>query len=427
MIAALEAENSLLGAILIEPRRFAEAAGLIGEDDFAGEQNRSVWRAIVALERARRPIDAALLIDALAPILGAQRAGALIADLAAATPTPSLAVEYARSVADAATRRRLAEFGRKLAGDASDAPCSPDATAELLAVAEYDLARIASRRDTAAEKSVDELFMEDDWRIEHHADHGLPSGFDALDKFFIGFRPGHLAILGGRTSRGKTSWALNVALHLAQQGNRVAFVSLEQPAAEIWLRLRDMEARVDRSEVRRRGLLPEERERYARAAAALKELPLRVLYRPGIRPGALRAELKRVSGELGGLDFAVVDYLGLMRPDQRGRERWIDAREIVVALKHLAGELEIPLLLLSQLNRDAKDSEPPTLAQLRDTGAAEEHADVVFLLWSPPATAGIVATSSETVEILLAKQRNGVAFRKAALLFEKAWGRFQSA
>jgi replicative DNA helicase len=146
-----------------------------------------------------------------------------------------------------------------------------------------------------------------------------------------------------------------------------------------------------------------------------------------MRPRDLHLECKRLARNNGPLKFVVVDYFNLMRGDRHERDRWREMQEAVLALKELAGELGLPILLLSQLNRETNDSEPPLLSNLRDTGATEEHASNVLLLWQPPSKGGESLSTGDwtDVEIIIGKQRNGPANLRVPMQFRKQWGRFR--
>lgn len=428
----VEAEQAVIGAVLIDNRQFEPVAELLQAEDFYREAHRVLWRGIEALAAAKRPIDAITLTEAIRPHLEAIGGPGYIAELVGDTLTPPLAVDYARMVREKAIQRGIATFGAELSSRAYESPSqwSPDYTEEMLASAEYDLAALTARIERKPEPRKAETLATVLYRLEHRIETAVPTGFDTLDRIFGGFGIGHLTILAARTSRGKTAFALNVAINTARAGYATLFFALEQPADELWSRAIACVARVDMFAARLRGLRDGEREEVEAARAQLQELPLEILYRPAMRPRDLRLECRRVSREMGQPKLVVVDYLGLMRGSHRERERWREMQEIVFALKEIAGELGIPILLLSQLNRDADEKVPPSLSNLRDTGAAEEHSSNVLMLWQPPqpareANAAPVYGDWEGIEVIVAKQRNGPAGYHQPMEFRKDWGAFR--
>jgi hypothetical protein len=159
----------------------------------------------------------------------------------------------------------------------------------------------------------------------------------------------------------------------------------------------------------------------------LGRISLEILYRPSMRPRDLRLECRRLAREMGGLKLAIVDYFNLMRGDRRERERWREMQEAILALKEIAGELGIPLLVLSQLNRETNENEPPSLSNLRDTGGTEEHTSNVLFVWQKPPLkdAAPVYDEWEEVDVIIAKQRNGPAGLRVPMAFKKNLGRLR--
>jgi replicative DNA helicase len=215
-------------------------------------------------------------------------------------------------------------------------------------------------------------------------------------------------------------------LNAAKAGIATAYFTLEMTTDEMWLRALGCEAHVDMFSVRRRGYRDGQGERVRAAEKLLGEIPLEILYRPSMRPRDLRLECRRLVREMGELKLVIVDYFNLMRGDHRERERWREMQEAILALKEIAGELGIPLLVLSQLNRETNESEPPSLSNLRDTGAAEEHASNVLFIWQKPLPKDSAPAYDEwdDLDVIIAKQRNGPAGLRIPMQFRKNWGAF---
>jgi len=249
-----------------------------------------------------------------------------------------------------------------------------------------------------------------------------------LDRSFGGFNAGHITLVGARTSKGKTALATNISINAGRAGLATAYFALEMTADEMWLRALGCVAPVDMFNARRRGCSDAERKRIADAEKLLGNIPLEILYRPSMRPRDLRLECRRLAREMGGLKLVVVDYFNLMRGDRHERERWREMQEAILALKGIAGELGIPLLVLSQLNRETNENEVPSLSNLRDTGAAEEHASNVLFVWQPPSPkdAPPVYDEWEDINVIIAKQRNGPAPVRIPMQFMKRWGAFST-
>jgi replicative DNA helicase len=424
----LEAERGIIGGILISNELLEPVAEIVDGDDFYAERHRTIWTAICSLASARRPIDAITLGDALGPRMP-EIGSAYIAECAA-TGLPALTVDYARIVREKAIQRDLAAFGKETATRALDAPpqWSPEWTEERLAVAEYELARIASRAIRKPEPKKAETLANLLWQIEHRVQNAVPTGFAIIDEAFGGFDVGHLTILGGRTSRGKTALATNFAINAPKAGFATAYFTLEMTHEEMWLRAIGCEAQVDMFGARRFGYRRGEKQKVEKAFETLRTLPLEIRYRPFMTPCEFRLECRRLTRDMGVLKLAIIDYLGLMRGDRHERERWREMQEVVLALKGIAGELGISILVTAQLNREGGEDAQPSPANLRDTGATEEHASNVLLIWQPPAEKQVPAPSHnnwEDVEVIIAKQRNGPPGLRVAMQFSKQWGVFR--
>jgi replicative DNA helicase len=434
----LESERDVLGAVIVRNDLFDAVADVLDGDDFYREMHRVLWRGIAALAAARKPIDMVTLADALKPRWQEIGGAAYITELVAGVPAPSMALHYAAIVREKALQRALAAFASETAATAYEPPTqwSPDWTEELLAATEYGVAEIASKAVRKPERRKAETLSTVLWKLEHGVEESVPSGFASLDQSFGGFNVGHVTVLAARTSKGKTGLAVNFAINAAKAGFATAFFTLEMTGEEMWTRALGCEAQVDMFSARRRGFREGEKERVETARRTLESLPLEILYRPSMRPRDLRLECKRVVREMGSLKLVIVDYFNLMRGDRHERERWREMQEAVLALKALAGELGIPLLLLSQINREIGEDERPSLANLRDTGATEEHASNVMFIHQPknplaeadPARYALLLQEPEyweDVEVTIGKQRNGPAGLRIPMQFKKQWGAFR--
>jgi replicative DNA helicase len=425
-----DAEYSILGAVLIDNKQYDAVAEVIDVDDFYSEHHRVIWNAIRILAVAKSPIDVVTLTNVLGGKEALERIGgaSYLAECASTVPAPSMAVHYAKMVREKAIQRGLITFGAEIASQAYEAPApwSPEFTDELLACAEYGVAQVAAKQIRKPEPGKSESLSAAIWNIEHGVDNGVPTGFASLDRNFGGFDAGHLSMLAARTSKGKTAFATNLALNATKSGSSVAYFTGEMSTSEMWLRALGREAQVDIFRARRNGYRDGERDRIAAARKLLEQIPLQVLYRPSMRPREFRLECRRLAREMNGLKFAIIDYLGMMRGDRHERDRWREMQEVVMTLKDVASELGIPILVLAQLNRETREDQPPTLANIRDTGSAEEHPSNVLFLWQRPLPEGAMPMYDawEDISVIVAKQRNGPAGLRVEMQFKKNWGAF---
>jgi replicative DNA helicase len=425
-----DAERSVIGAVLIKAELFDAVAEIVEPDDFYRENHRIIWEAIAALAAAKSSIDMVTLTAALGGKDALERVGGSsnLAECLSIVPAPSMAPHYARIVHEKSILRQLATLGGEIAARAYEAPAqwSPDATEEAIVTAEYGIAQIASKQICRPERAKAETLSQVLWNLEHGVENAVATGYPNLDRSFGGFNIGHVTFIAARTSKGKTALATNIALNAAKAGIATAYFTLEMTTDEMWLRALGCEARVDMFSARRRGYRDGESVRVHAAEKLLGEIPLEILYRPSMRPRDLRLEYRRLAREMGGLKLVIVDYFNLMRGDRRERERWREMQEAILALKEIAGELGIPLLVLSQLNRETNENEPPSLSNLRDTGAAEEHASNVLFVWQKPLPKDSAPAYDEweDVDVIIAKQRNGPAGLRVPMQFRKNWGAF---
>jgi len=437
----LEAEQGVLGSILLNNEALQYAQEILAPEDFYQESHREIFKAMLLLSEgkggdpdARRSvkdgIDAITITNVLRSRGVLEQIGgpAYLAQLSSSEATWREVQRYARIVREKAILRQLGSFATDLASQTYEAPhnWSPEWTEELIAVAEYEIARIASRQIAHPEPSKATALATALWKIEHGQEDLVLTGFAPLDQSFGGFNVGHLTVLAARPSKGKTAFATNIAINAAKAGSAVAFFTLEMTAEEMWLRALGCESQVDLFSARRRGYKYGEKERIEAARVTLESLPLQMLYRPSMRPRDLRVECRRLARAMGPLKLIIVDYFNLMRGDRREKDRWREMQEAVLALKELAGELGLPILLLSQLNRDTDESAPPALSNLRDTGATEEHASNVLFIWQrpPKGDAPMTYNDWEDIEVIIGKQRNGPAGLRVPMQFAKKWGGF---
>jgi replicative DNA helicase len=370
---AIEAEQALLGAVIVRNERFEEAADIISRGDFYHGSHACISDAIVALMESHKAVDSITLTDALRSCGKLEAIGgpAYLADLAAAVDAPSLAATYAATVREKSIRRALLSLADNIAERIHE-PGAYDAgfTELFIADAEADLAKLSGAGVRSTEPAKSAVLDGVLHNLAEGVEPGIPTGFPRPDQSFGGFNRDHLTIPAARTSRGKTAFMTNVSLNAAKAGHRVAYFTLEMSADEMWQRFIGVAALVDTFRTLKFGYQVNSNAK-ARVEAARKHLdamPLEVRYRPAMTPREFRLECRRLKREMGSLDFAVIDY-GLMRGHRREKDEWREKAEVVRQLKLIAGELNIAVALVCQLNREVKDHERPTSANLRDTGA----------------------------------------------------------
>jgi len=414
---AIEAEQSVLGAVLFDNAALDSAAEIISADDFYRETHREIFRAMVELSARNHPVDAITMTDALRSkgVLDQIGGPAYIAELADAVPTALHVKHYARIVRGKALMRAMATVASDIAAAAYEPNSSPE---DFIEAAER---RILEVREHRAQNSfvpmrdgLTDALHAIEWRSEHKGEVlGLPTGIRDLDTLTAGFQPGELIVIGARPAMGKSALALNIAQHntlIAPKRISVAVFSLEMSRQELIFRALAARARVDggrmKSGYTNRGDYP----KLAQAAAAIADAPqIFIDDSVDITPMQIRSKCRRLARDTKNLGLVIVDYLQLAQSSQRAERRELDIAEISRALKALAKELNIPVIALSQLNRqvETRDNKRPRLADLRESGAIEQDADVILFLYreevyNPDKDRG-------TAEIIVAKQRNGIA------------------
>lgn len=412
----LEAEQSVLGAILLDNEAINQALEVLSSEDFYRESHREIFRAMTELSDRSQPVDAITLTDLLKGRGRLEVVGgpAYIGELAAAVPTAANIAHYARIVREKAVLRSLASIATEIASSAYDSPVSVD---EFLDEAEHRVFEISERRITASFHPMRELTRDSLKLIERLYERremvtGVPSGFIDLDRITAGFQPADLVVIAGRPSMGKTALALNVAAYAALEADPrvgVAFFSLEMSREQLVLRLLCSEARVDSAKTRAGYLADRDFQRLAEAAVRLSEAPIFVDDSSDITPMTLKAKCRRLARDpSANLGLIIVDYLQLMRASRPGESREKEIAEISRALKALAKELKVPVIALSQLNRqvESRPDRRPLLADLRESGAIEQDADVIAFIYRDEM---YHRDSKEpgVAEVIVAKQRNG--------------------
>ncbi len=425
----LEAERSVLGAILLHNAAFNEAAELIDSRDFYRDAHRRIFDKMVQLSERNEPIDLVTLKEELGRSGEIEQVGgpAYIAALVDGVPRATNVQHYARIVKEKATLRNLIHAATTILGSAYAAEQEADTVLDeaeraIFAIAEDRIREgFVSMHDLAhAGLATIEKAYEDKRLIT-----GVPTGFTELDEMTSGLQPGDLILIAARPSMGKTSLALNIAQHVATKTDKtVGVFSLEMSKEQLFLRMLAAEAGIDGHRLRTGFLRTDDWSKLSKAIGTLSEARIYIDDSASIGVLEMRAKARRLAAEHA-LDLLVIDYIQLMQGRGRFDNRVQELASISRGLKGLAKELSIPIVTLSQLSR-APENRPgrrPQLADLRESGALEQDADVVFLIYREE----MYEASEENqgvAEIIIGKQRNGptgtvkLAFVKERTRFE---------
>lgn len=420
-----EAERSVLGAMLIDPDVAGIACERLSDDDFYSIDNRAVFSAIKSVVNRGGTPDVVSVMDSLKTSVSdsGEGWGTTLADLSRQVPTSVNAEEYIGIVQRKAVMRAIISGAHKIAeigyGDSNEIDRAIDEVESIV----YNLNR---KRRVENAVVLDRLIPETIDRIKYMLEHkgerlGIPSGLASIDRITGGWQKSDLVILAARPSVGKTSLALNMAQHAAlRHGKSVAVFSLEMSREQLSTRLVAGVSGIDISRIRRGDIKGIDLARIASSAGTLLDAKIVIDDTPVATPAELRGRARRIESEHG-LDLIVVDYLQLMTADRATKDanRVSETSDISRGLKRLAREMNVPVIALSQLSRSSEHREggQPRLSDLRDSGAIEQDADVVLMLWrqNPPD----IANEYEDVKAIVAKHRNGPT-GMVDLLFKKA-------
>jgi replicative DNA helicase len=408
----VEAEEALLGSLLIDPDAIIRVAVILKPEDFYREKNGWIYETALALHERREPIDFLTICDELDRREQLDEVGgpAFITTLINAVPSSIHAEYYARIVERAATRRRLIDAAGQIAALGYEEAEDVD---EVVDRAEQVLFGVSERRIARELVPIKQVLSEYYDRIEQLTRQqgdviGIPTGFADLDKLLGGLQRSDMIILAARPSVGKTGLALSIARNAAKRYNRrVALFSLEMSGEQVVQRLISAETGIDAQRLRRGKIEEHEWERFMRATNDLAETFFFIDDSPGISALELRSKARRLHAEVG-IDLIIVDYLQLMRGDYRSENRVQEISGISRALKALARELNVPVLALSQLSRgvESRTDKRPILSDLRESGALEQDADVVMFIYRDE----LYNENTERqnlADVIVAKHRNG--------------------
>ena len=426
---SLDAERSVLGAILIQNEAFNAAAEVIDAGDFFREGHRRIFDKMIALSERGLPIDFVTLREELTRSGELEEAGgaAYLSALTDGVPHATNVEHYARIVKEKAVLRSLIRSSGRIMAEAYEAE---DEAAAILDRAEQSIFAIAENQIRPGFVPMRELAHASFEAIEQaHARKqlitGVPTGFERIDEMTSGLQRGDLVIIASRPSMGKTSLALNIAQHVGvKAGLTVGFFSLEMSKEQLFLRMLSTEAGIDGHRLRTGYLRSDDWGTLSRALGVLADAKVYIDDTPSIGVLEMRAKARRLMSEHG-LQLLVIDYIQLMQGRGRFENRVQELGAISRALKGLAKELNVPVVTLSQLSR-APENRPgrrPQLSDLRESGALEQDADVVLMIYREDQYDQNTENQG-VAEIIIAKQRNGptgtikLAFLKEHTRFE---------
>lgn len=408
----IEAEQSVLGAILIDNDAMNKVLEILGEKDFYRETHRLIFFSMIELYEKNHPIDLVTLTDHLRSRgeLEAVGGATYLASLVNAIPTSANVRHHSRIVYEKALLRNLIEASTEILSQGYEGTRDVD---DLLDYAEQRIFSLSERKIRPSFFHIREIIKDSFETIERLYEKkemitGVPSGFIDVDERTSGFQPGDLIIVAGRPSMGKTSFCLCVAQHLGTELREpVAVFSLEMSKMQLVLRMLCSEARVDAHKLRSGFIGRADWAKLTTAAGRLAEAPIFIDDTPAISVLEMRAKARRLKAEHG-LKMIIVDYLQLMRGRRNADTREQEISEISRSLKSLAKELDIPVIALSQLNRavESRGEKRPLLADLRESGAIEQDADVIIFIYRDELYHKTEENAGRA-EINIGKQRNG--------------------
>ena len=403
LLANPDAELSLIAAALRQPDLLDALE--VSPADFTLAAPRALWTAARRLRDAGQPVDIVTAMEALpAEALAAMGGLEALRGIVSAPGSPSNAPAYAALIADKAQARRI--IAALVAGTAAAYERPQDAASATARTLDSLLAGQDAGGPLSAVHAVDTALEQIRALLRGEQRRVTPTGFCDVDALLGGgLEPGQLALIGARPGVGKSAIAASIAAHCAQRHSQPAlFVSLEMPGEQLVLRLASAASHVNLLRARTGRLSPDEYHRLEGAALEIAKAPLFLDYSPSVTLSQLSARARRLKREQGGLGVLVVDYLQLLpsEPGSRADSRHLELASLSRGLKCLAGELDAPIIALSQLSRGATQRERPAMSDLRDSGGLEADADLVALLWRSEKP-----EEEAQGELILAKQRNG--------------------
>ncbi len=406
---SLEAEQAVLGSILIDPACMDKLAGIINRDDFYMREHTEIFSAMQSMYMTSKNIDVVTLLNELVMLGTYDEAGGreYLKLVAEAVPTSANAVDYAKIIRDKAILRQLIDAGESI----TEAAYLGDDTVEnLVEYAEGQVFRIAEGRENKSFIHIRDALMQvyahlKELQEDPEASRGMPTGYTKLDNVIVGMGNADLVLIGARPGMGKTAFAMNIATAAAERTKKTVCVfNLEMSAAQLANRMLSSEAQIDSFKLRSGDIQDDDWESLAYASNRLSEMEILIDDTPGITVTGMRSKLRRVKN----LGLVVIDYLQLMQSDSHNDNRVQEVGEISRNLKLLAKELGVPVICCAQLSRgpENRPDKRPMLSDLRDSGAIEQDADIVLFLYRDEYYKEDSPEQS-VAEVIVAKNRHG--------------------
>jgi len=410
----LEAEESVLGAMLLSPTAVGTVSEILDASDFYRESHAKVFRAALGLWAKGEPVDAITLaneLDERGELEGIGGQGR-VAELAALVPSTANVEHYARIIKEMATLRGLVRVGQEITRLGQD---RPGEVVDLVDRAEQIVFELGQQRVTSDFSHIEVLLKESFERITQLYEAGVdvtgvPSGFRELDHLTSGFQPGNLVILAARPSMGKSALGLCMAANLAVRHEiPVALFTLEMSKSEVTQRMMCSEAKVESQRLRSGRLAPDDWPRLTAACDRLMKAPIYVDDAGSTTIMEVRSKARRLKSREPSLGLVIVDYLQLMTSGSTVENRVQEVSQISRALKVLARDLEVPILAMSQLSRavESRQDKRPLLSDLRESGSLEQDSDLVFFVYRDEYYMGDESEQQGIAEVILSKHRNG--------------------
>ncbi|SFA49856.1 primary replicative DNA helicase [Anoxybacillus pushchinoensis] len=425
----IEAEQAVLGAILLEPSALTSASEILIPEDFYRAAHQKIFRTMLQLSDRGEPVDLVTVTSELADANALEEVGGVsyLTELANAVPTAANVQYYAKIVEEKSILRRLIRTATSIA---QDGYTREDEVEDVLNEAERKILEVSQRKNTTGFQNIKDVLVQayDNIEMLHNRKGeitGIPTGFIELDRMTAGFQRSDFIIVAARPSVGKTAFALNIAQNVATRtGENVAIFSLEMGAQQLVMRMLCAEGNINAQNLRTGKLTPEDWGKLTMAMGSLSNAGIFIDDTPNIRVSEIRAKCRRLKQEQG-LGMVLIDYLQLIQGSGRNREnRQQEVSEISRSLKALARELDVPVIALSQLSRsvEQRQDKRPMMSDLRESGSIEQDADIVAFLYRDDYY-DKESENKNIIEIIIAKQRNGPV-GTVQLAFVKEYNKF---
>lgn len=428
-----EAEQSVLGSIFLDPKQIAGVVDQLNNEDFFDQSHILIYQAMKDLYNEQLQIDYASVASRLERTQDLQKAGGVkyLYQLSEAVPSVKHLETYVSLVRDGSLKRQVI----KLAGDILERGYQGDDDAnEYVTFAEEAVFALAQKRKTSEFAELSDVMRDVKEKTEKNRDKkggitGLRTGFSNMDELTAGLQPEELIILAARPSMGKSAFAMNLAINVAkrnQDGNAcVAIFSLEMSNEQLAARMLSSESNIENNKIKTGHLTSKEWQYLEGGMQSLSRLKIVFDDSSAVSVADIRAKCRKLSQE-GRLDFVVIDYLQLIKGDDRSGNRQEEVAKISRSLKQMARELKVPILALSQLSRDVEKREDkrPVLADLRESGSIEQDADIVMFLFRQDYYERKGENKTNEVELSIAKNRQGMAGVTLRYRFDTEFSRF---